>query len=73
MGSFFTKWLLPRLETTGATQELYWMLTIFTQISKDANLLLDLFVNYDCDFDQENLFQRYEMIIINFEYLFFLI
>jgi hypothetical protein len=58
LGSFFVKFLLPRLETSGATQELFWMLSIFTSICKDPLMLLDLFVNYDCDVEQDNIYQR---------------
>ncbi len=59
IGQFVVKVLLPRMETSGASQELYWVLQVFSQICKDSTLLLDLYVNYDCDVDQENVFQRY--------------
>lgn len=57
LGSFIIKSLLPRMEGS-ATQELYWILAIFTTICKDGHVLLDLFVNYDCDPELENVYQR---------------
>lgn len=57
-GTFVVRFLLPKMEATNVSQELYWVLQIVSQWCKDATLLLDLFVNYDCDEDQEYIFQR---------------
>ena len=51
--------LCKYLENSTATHEQYQILALFSSICKESNLLLDLFVNYDSDPVQGNVFQRY--------------
>lgn len=44
------------LPAKGETRDV--LLEMLSQISRDPNFMVDLFTNYDCDINSENLFER---------------
>lgn len=56
---FFKEIFLNILETTSSTFEHKWMvIQALTRICADAQSVVDIYVNYDCDFSAANLFER---------------
>lgn len=42
------------------------VLGLLEEISKDPQIIIDVFVNYDCDVDAPNIFERYFLSILHF-------
>ena len=40
-------------------------LRIMLEVCRDGQLLVDLFVNYDCDLESSNLFERMVAVLVN--------
>lgn len=38
------------------------VLNLLEKISQDSQILIDIFVNYDCDLDAPNIFERYYLL-----------
>lgn len=56
---FFKEIFLNILETSSSTFEHKWMvIQALTRICADAQSVVDMYVNYDCDLSAANLFQR---------------
>lgn len=56
---FFKEIFLGILETTSSSFEHKWMvIQALTRICADAQSVVDIYVNYDCDFSAANLFER---------------
>lgn len=56
---FFKEIFLNILETTSSSFEHKWMvIQALTRICADAQSVVDIYVNYDCDFSAANLFER---------------
>ncbi|KAL5280006.1 ARFGEF1.2 family protein [Megaselia abdita] len=56
---FFKEIFLNILETTSSTFEHKWMvIQALTRICADAQSVVDIYVNYDCDFSAVNLFEK---------------
>lgn len=56
---FFTEIFLNILEATSSSFEHKWMvIQALTRICGDAQSVVDIYVNYDCDFSAANLFER---------------
>lgn len=56
---FFKEIFLSILETTSSSFEHKWMvIQALTRICADAQSVVDIYVNYDCDFSAANLFER---------------
>lgn len=56
---FFKEIFLNILETTSSSFEHKWMvIQALTRICADAQSVVDIYVNYDCDFQAANLFER---------------
>lgn len=41
------------------------VLNFLEKISKEPQVIIDIFVNFDCDVDAPNIFERYAIIIFN--------
>lgn len=72
IGIFFPMLILRVLENVPQPSFLQKMtvLNLLEKISHDSQIIIDLFVNYDCDVDSPNIFERY-YISINILYSFF--
>lgn len=68
IGIFFPMLVLRVLENVLQPSFLQKMtvLNLLEKISQDPQIMIDIFVNYDCDVDSPNIFERY------FPYLFYL-
>jgi brefeldin A-inhibited guanine nucleotide-exchange protein len=56
---FFKEIFLNILETSSSTFEHKWMvIQALTRICADAQSVVDIYVNYDCDLSAANLFER---------------
>lgn len=53
------KILLRTLETISTMQQRWMSLQVINQICKNPQTLLDIFINYDCDLDMKDIFERY--------------
>lgn len=40
------------------------VLNLLEKISQDSQIIVDVFVNYDCDVDSPNIFERYYMSVL---------
>jgi brefeldin A-inhibited guanine nucleotide-exchange protein len=54
---------IPMLEMrTSTTKQKSVLLQMLSRLSQDAQALVDLYINYDCDSEaQENIYERYDM------------
>lgn len=61
IGIFFPMLVLRILENILQPSFLQKMtvLNLLEKISKDSQIIIDIFVNYDCDVDAPNIFERY--------------
>ncbi|KAL9165509.1 hypothetical protein ABFS82_06G175400 [Erythranthe guttata] len=57
IGVFFPVIILRSLDSSDLNQKLN-VLRILEKVCKDSQMLVDLYVNYDCDLDAPNLFER---------------
>lgn len=56
---FFKEILLPLVESPGSSFEHKWLaVQALTRICGDAQCIVDLYVNYDCDLSAANIFER---------------
>ncbi len=56
---FFKEILLPLVESPGSSFEHKWLaVQALTRICGDAQCIVDLYVNYDCDLAAANIFER---------------
>lgn len=56
---FFKEIFLNILETSSSSFEHKWMvIQALTRICADAQSVVDIYVNYDCDLSAANLFER---------------
>lgn len=56
---FFKSIFLNLLETPSSSFEHKWMvIQVLTRICADAQSVVDIYVNYDCDFAAANVFER---------------
>lgn len=56
---FFCEIILNILENPGSTFEHHWLvMQALTRICADAQSVVDLYVNYDCDMSAANIFER---------------
>ncbi|XP_021954399.1 brefeldin A-inhibited guanine nucleotide-exchange protein 1 isoform X2 [Folsomia candida] len=56
---FFKEILLPLVESAGSSFEHKWLaVQALTRICGDAQCIVDLYVNYDCDLSAANIFER---------------
>lgn len=56
---FFKEILLPLVEAPGSSFEHKWLaVQALTRICGDAQCIVDLYVNYDCDLSAANIFER---------------
>jgi brefeldin A-inhibited guanine nucleotide-exchange protein len=59
IGVFFSKIFLWILENNNSTIQQKWMvLQVLYQICKNPQTLVDIFVNYDCDLEGKDIFER---------------
>lgn len=59
IGVFFPVIILRSLDTSdGPLSQRSSVLRMLERVSKDSQMLVDVFVNYDCDLDAPNLFER---------------
>lgn len=68
IGIFFPMLILRVLENVLQPSFLQKMtvLGLLEEISKDPQIIIDVFVNYDCDVDAPNIFERYVLSILYF-------
>lgn len=59
MEDFIIKIILRTLETVSTMQQRWMSLQIIYNICKNPQTLLDIFINYDCDLEMKDLFERY--------------
>lgn len=61
IGIFFSMLILRVLENVLQPSFLQKMtaLNLLDKISQDSQIMVDIFVNYDCDVDSPNIFERY--------------
>lgn len=65
----YSKVLLLILETPNSTVEQKWtVLQALLQICKNPQALVDIFVNYDCGLEGENIFER--LLLFHLEHFF---
>ena len=65
IGVFFSKIFLWILENNNSTIQQKWMvLQVLYQICKNPQTLVDIFVNYDCDPEAKDIFERFGRSII---------
>lgn len=56
---FFKDIFLNLLEASNSSFEHKWMVVqVLSRICADAQSVVDIYVNYDCDFDAANIFER---------------
>jgi brefeldin A-inhibited guanine nucleotide-exchange protein len=66
IGVFFSKIFLWILENNNSTIQQKWMvLQVLYQICKNPQTLVDIFVNYDCDPEAKDIFER----LVSFDFL----
>ena len=53
-----TKILLRSLEVACMMQQRWMSLQVLLQVCKNPQLLLDIFINYDCDLGMKDIFER---------------
>ncbi|PRP79080.1 brefeldin A-inhibited guanine nucleotide-exchange protein 2-like [Planoprotostelium fungivorum] len=59
LGVFYTKIFLFILESGNSTIQQKWMvLQVLLQICKNPQALVDIFINYDCDIDSKDVYER---------------
>lgn len=59
IGEFFSQIFLGVLEGTNSTIQQKWMvLQVLYQVCKNPQTLVDIFVNYDCDLEGKDIFER---------------
>jgi len=59
LGVFYTKIFLFILESGNSTIQQKWMvLQVLLQICKNPQALVDIFINYDCDMDSKDVYER---------------
>lgn len=65
IGIFFPMLILRVLENVLQPSFLQKMtvLNLLEKISQDSQIIIDIFVNYDCDVDSPNIFERYYRLI----------
>jgi brefeldin A-inhibited guanine nucleotide-exchange protein len=65
IGIFFPMLVLRVLENVNQPSFLQKMtvLNLLDKISQDSQIIIDIFVNYDCDVDAPNIYERYYMSI----------
>lgn len=68
IGMFFPMLILRVLENVLQPSFLQKMtvLNLLDKISQDPQIIIDIFVNYDCDVDASNIFERYLAFVIFF-------
>lgn len=61
IGIFFPMLILRVLENINQPRFIQKMtvLNLLEKISQDSQLIIDIFVNYDCDLDAPNIYERY--------------
>lgn len=66
IGMFFPMLILRVLENVLQPSFLQKMtvLNLLDKISQDPQIIIDIFVNYDCDVDASNIFERYLAFVI---------
>lgn len=64
IGIFFPMLVLRVLENVLQPSFLQKMtvLNLLEKISQDSQIIIDIFVNYDCDLDAPNIFERYYLL-----------
>ena len=67
IGIFFPMLVLRVLENVHQPSFLRKMtvLNLLEDICKESQVLIDIFVNYDCDVDEPNIFERYASFILD--------
>lgn len=65
IGIFFPMLVLRVLENVLQPSFLQKMtvLNLLEKISQDSQIMIDIFVNYDCDMDSPNIFERYHTLL----------
>eukprot|EP01117_Protostelium_nocturnum_P012512 TRINITY_DN4612_c0_g1_i4.p1 TRINITY_DN4612_c0_g1~~TRINITY_DN4612_c0_g1_i4.p1 ORF type:complete len:1640 (+),score=303.31 TRINITY_DN4612_c0_g1_i4:223-5142(+) len=59
LGVFYTKIFLVILESGNSSAQQKWMvLQVLLQICKNPQALVDIFINYDCDLDSKDVYER---------------
>jgi brefeldin A-inhibited guanine nucleotide-exchange protein len=71
IGIFFPMLVLRVIENVHQPSFLQKMtvLNLLEKISKESQVLIDMFVNYDCDVDAPNIFERYVTGFSTYGYL----
>lgn len=66
IGIFFPMLVLRVLENVHQPSFLQKMtvLNLLEKICKDSQVIIDVFVNYDCDVDAPNIFERYVVLFL---------
>jgi hypothetical protein len=66
IGMFFPMLILRVLENVLQPSFLQKMtvLNLLDKLSQDPQIIIDIFVNYDCDVDASNIFERYHTFVI---------
>nr|XP_009612459.1 brefeldin A-inhibited guanine nucleotide-exchange protein 1 [Nicotiana tomentosiformis] len=66
IGIFFPMLILRVLENVLQPSFLQKMtvLSLLEEVSKDPQIIIDVFVNYDCDVDAPNIFERYFFLVV---------
>lgn len=66
IGMFFPMLILRVLENVLQPSFLQKMtvLNLLDKLSQDSQIIIDIFVNYDCDVDASNIFERYHAFVI---------
>jgi hypothetical protein len=74
IGMFFPMLILRVLENVLQPSFLQKMtvLNLLDKLSQDPQIIIDIFVNYDCDVDASNIFERYHTFVIFCCFFFFL-
>lgn len=63
---FFKEIFLNILETSSSSFEHKWMvIQALTRICADAQSVVDMYVNYDCDLAAANLFERLVLLLFS--------
>jgi brefeldin A-inhibited guanine nucleotide-exchange protein len=73
IGMFFPMLILRVLENVLQPSFLQKMtvLNLLDKLSQDPQIIIDIFVNYDCDVDASNIFERYHTFVIFCCFFFF--
>lgn len=71
IGIFFPMLILRVLENVLQPSFLQKMtvLSLLENVSQDSQLIIDVFVNYDCDVDSPNIFERYKAVCLILKFL----